>query len=62
MLFIQKIVMPTSLYLQYEAGSNRHIQNIETLKDAAKQAFEERMKESKAKMEENVNFLQRRIM
>ncbi|CAG2255978.1 unnamed protein product [Mytilus edulis] len=46
----------------YDAGSGRHIQNIETLKDAAKQAFQERMKESKGRMEENVNFLQRRII
>lgn len=54
--------LPKEQLPSYEGGSNRHIQNIETLKDAAKQAFQERMKESKAKMEENVNFLQRRII
>ncbi|XP_041359802.1 protein phosphatase 1 regulatory subunit 7-like [Gigantopelta aegis] len=42
--------------------NRRHTDNILTLKDAAKQAFEERMKVSRNEMEENVNFLQRRIL
>ncbi|XP_071120540.1 uncharacterized protein [Mytilus edulis] len=54
--------LPKENLPSYDAGSGRHVQNIETLKDAAKQAFQERMKESKGRMEENVNFLQRRII
>ncbi|XP_071119019.1 protein phosphatase 1 regulatory subunit 7-like isoform X1 [Haliotis cracherodii] len=39
----------------------RHTDNIITLKDAARQAFEERMRGARGAMEENVNFLQHRI-
>ncbi|XP_046578845.1 LOW QUALITY PROTEIN: protein phosphatase 1 regulatory subunit 7-like [Haliotis rubra] len=38
-----------------------HIDNIITLKDAAKQAFEERMRGARGAMEDNVRFLQHRI-
>lgn len=48
--------------VEHDPGASRHIQNINALKDAARQAFEERMKESRAKMEENINFMQRRIL
>lgn len=54
--------LPKEQLPSYDSGADRHRQNIETLKDAARQAFEERMKESKTRMEENVNFLQRRII
>nr|XP_022317515.1 uncharacterized protein LOC111120823 [Crassostrea virginica]XP_022317516.1 uncharacterized protein LOC111120823 [Crassostrea virginica]XP_022317517.1 uncharacterized protein LOC111120823 [Crassostrea virginica]XP_022317518.1 uncharacterized protein LOC111120823 [Crassostrea virginica] len=60
---VRPIPKPTvNLPIENDPGASRHIQNINALKEAAKQAFEERMKESRAKMEENVNFLQRRIL
>ena len=40
----------------------RHAGNMSTLQDAARSAFEERMRVAKDRMEENVNFLQRRIL
>lgn len=40
----------------------KHVQNMSTLKEAAKQAFEERMKDAKAHMEDQVSFLKRRIV
>ncbi|KAK3090435.1 hypothetical protein FSP39_011833 [Pinctada imbricata] len=48
--------------IELDMGNSRHIQNLHSLKEAAKQAFQERMKESRLQMEENVNFLQRRIV
>ncbi|XP_048761100.1 toll-like receptor Tollo [Ostrea edulis] len=58
---VRPLPKPT-VSVEHDPGASRHIQNINALKDAAKQAFEERMKESRAKMEENINFLQRRIV
>lgn len=40
----------------------KHVHNIHTLKDAARQAFEERMRDAKAKMGDQIGFLQRRIV
>lgn len=40
----------------------KHLQNISTLKEAARQAFEERMKDAKSHMEDQISFLQRRIV
>ena len=49
------------IYFKAQA-SNKHVKNIHTLKEAARQAFEERMKDAKSHMEEQVSFLQRRIV
>lgn len=40
----------------------KHVQNINTLKEAARQAFEERMRDAKTKMADQIGFLQRRIV
>ncbi|XP_005105872.2 uncharacterized protein LOC101861384 [Aplysia californica] len=40
----------------------RHAGNMNTLQGAAKQAFDERMRVAKDRMEENISFLQRRIL
>lgn len=40
----------------------KHVQNINTLKEAARQAFEERMRDAKAQMADQIGFLQRRIV
>ncbi|CAL1539607.1 unnamed protein product [Lymnaea stagnalis] len=40
----------------------RHANNLYTLQDAARQAFEDRIRVARQRMEENVNFLQRRIL
>lgn len=58
---VRPLPKPT-VSVEHDPGASRHIQNINALKDAARQAFEERMKESRAKMEENINFMQRRIL
>ncbi|XP_021358652.1 uncharacterized protein LOC110453809 isoform X2 [Mizuhopecten yessoensis] len=46
----------------YDSSDVKHKKNIDSLKQAAQQAFEERMRESKHNMEENVRFLQKRIL
>ncbi|WAR23775.1 INLI-like protein [Mya arenaria] len=48
---------------RYQYDENyKHVHNINTLKEAARQAFEERMKDSRAKMQDQIGFLQRRIV
>ncbi|KAK3595288.1 hypothetical protein CHS0354_010898 [Potamilus streckersoni] len=46
----------------FNEPSYKHVHNIHTLQDAAKQAFEERMREAKVKMEDQISFMQRRII
>ncbi|XP_069126733.1 protein phosphatase 1 regulatory subunit 7-like [Argopecten irradians] len=54
--------LPRQPVPSYDSSDVKHKKNIESLKQAAQQAFEERMKESKQNMQENVRFLQKRIL
>ncbi|XP_060584547.1 internalin I-like [Ruditapes philippinarum] len=47
--------------VQYDENY-KHVQNIHTLKEAARQAFEERMRDAKTQMADQIGFLQRRIV
>lgn len=54
--------LPRQPVPSYDSSDVKHKKNIDSLKLAAQQAFEERMRESKHNMQENVNFLQKRIL
>nr|KAG5705889.1 hypothetical protein BaRGS_030779 [Batillaria attramentaria] len=45
-----------------EEDHQRHADNMFSLKDAARQAFQDRMRVAKERLDENVSFLQRRIV
>lgn len=46
----------------FQADHKRHADNMFSLKDAARQAFHDRIRVAKERLDDNVSFLQRRIV
>lgn len=53
--------LPKHKYEGY-SDTSKHIQNISFLKKAARQAFEERIRDSRARMEDNISYFQKKIV
>ena len=59
---LQTHVLQRDSFALFQAHHRRHADNMFSLKDAARQAFHDRIRVAKERLDDNVSFLQRRIV